>query len=297
MKTLIAVLLMAAGLAQVRAQVSLELVMPQEHFLPSESVPVTVRITNRSGQQMHLGAEPDWLTFSVESSDGFVVIKNAEVPVVGVFDLETSQMALKRVDLQPYFSMTKPGRYKVIATLRIKDWASQVASAPKFFDIINGALIWQQDFGVPVPDSPRPEARKYSLIKANYLREQLRLYVQVSDANLQRVYKVTSLGPVVSFAQPEAQVDRQCRLNVLWQTGAQIFNYSIVNPDGTLAQEETYDNFISRPRLTVNANGEVVVAGGNRRPKAHELPKVMMPAELPPMNAPDQPVPPSTPSK
>jgi hypothetical protein len=252
-------------------------------------VPVTVKITNRSGQRLHLGEEPDWLTFNVESSDGFVVIKSAEVPVTGPFDLETAQFALKRVDLQPYFTMSKSGRYKVVATLRIKDWSSHMASMPKFFDIINGAMIWQQDFGVPVPDSPRPEARRYTLQKANYLREQLRLYVQVSDVTSARVYKVTPLGALVSFSQPEAQVDRQSRLNVLWQTGAQMFSYTIVNPDGTLAREETYDNFISRPRLAVDDNGEVVVVGGNRRPKAQELPMVKSPAELPHQITPETP--------
>jgi len=73
------------------AQVSVEVVMDQEQFLPSEAVPVAVKITNRSGQPLHLGAEANWLTFSVESKDGFVVIKNAEVPVAGEFDLGSSE--------------------------------------------------------------------------------------------------------------------------------------------------------------------------------------------------------------
>lgn len=281
MKTLMAVLAAALFLSRAEAQVDVDLSLDQEQFLPNETLPLTVKITNRSGQQLHLGEDADWLTFSVESADGFVVIKNAEVPVTGAFDLETSQMAIKRVDLQPYFSMTKPGRYKVIATLRIKDWSVHKNSAPKYFDIINGALLWQQDFGVPAPDSPVPDVRKYSLEKANYLKEQLRLYVQVSDANMSRVYKVTALGPMVSFSQPEAQVDRQSRLVVLWQGGAQMFNYTVVNPNGTIAEEQTYDNFTSRPRLAVDENGNVVVVGGNRRPKPTELPVVQMPDQLP----------------
>ena len=281
MKTLIAGFLTVWLVLSAPAQISVELAMDQEQFLPNETMPMAVKITNRSGKQLRLGTEPDWLTFNVESSDGFVVIKESDVPVIGAFDLETSQMAIKRVDLQPYFSMTKPGRYKVTATLRIRDWASQVSSLPMRFDVISGALLWQQDFGVPVSDSPIPEGRKYTLLKANYLKEQLRLYVQVSDVSQARVYKVTALGPVVSFSQPEAQVDRQSRLNVLWQTGAQVFKYTIVSPNGMVFQEDYYDNFTSRPHLTVNDNGEVVVAGGNRRPKASELPVVHLPDQLP----------------
>src|ERR1019366_2523625 len=75
------------------------------------------------------------------SQEGFVVIRNGEVPVVDEFDLESSQMATKRVDLQPYFVMGKPGRYKVTATVRFKEWSLTVSSAPKHFDVINVAAL------------------------------------------------------------------------------------------------------------------------------------------------------------
>jgi hypothetical protein len=283
MKTLLVFGLAVLAFFRAAAQVDVELSLDQDYFLPSEAVPLAVKITNRSGQQLHLGADADWLTFNVESSDGFVVIKNADVPVQGEFDLETSQLAIKRVDLQPYFAMTKPGRYRVIATLHIKDWSVQIASAPLHFDVVTGAKLWAQDFGVPDGTNAAPEARKYTLEQANYLKEQLRLYVQVSDRSEALIYKVSVLGPMVSFSRTEAQVDRQSRLNVLWQTGAQSFSYTLVNPDGTVAATDYYDNFYSRPRLTVNENGEVVVQGGTRRPKPSELPLVKPPNELPPL--------------
>jgi len=220
MKTFLVTALAMLALLRAAAQVSVEVVLDQEQFLPSESLPVAVKITNRSGQRLHLGADANWLTFSVESTDGFVVNKSSDVPVVGEFDLESSQMGIKRVDLAPYFSLAKQGRYKLTATLRIRDWTAQVPSPTKFFDVIGGAKIWSQDFGVPVVGG-QPEVRRFTLEQANYLRSQLRLYVQVSDAPEARIYKVTALGPMVSFGQPEAQVDRTSRLHVLWQTGAQ----------------------------------------------------------------------------
>jgi len=286
MKTLFVFSLALLAFFRASAQVDVELSLDQNDFLPSESVPLAVKITNRSGQQLHLGAEPDWLTFNVEAEDGFVVIKNAEVPVTGEFDLETSQLGIKRVDLQPYFSMIKPGRYRVVATLRIKDWSAQVASAPAHFDVVSGAKLWAQDFGVPTGTNGAPEVRKYTLEEANYLKEQLRLYVQVSDSAEALVYKVSVLGPMVSFSHPEAQVDRQSRLNVLWQTGAELFTDAIVNPDGTVASLDYYDNFFSRPRLSVNDDGDVVVLGGTRRPKPMELPLVKAPDELPALTRP-----------
>jgi hypothetical protein len=286
MKTLFVFGLGLLAVLRVSAQVDVELTMAQDDFLPSESVPLAVKITNRSGQQLHLGADADWLTFNVEADDGFVVTKNAEVPVTGAFDLETSELAIKRVDLQPYFAMTKPGRYRVIATLHIKDWSSQLASAPKHFDVISGAKLWAQNFGVQDGTNLAPKVLKYSLEQANYLKEQLRLYVQVSDAAEAQVFKVTPLGPMVSFSHPEEQVDRQSRLNVLWQTGGQSFTYAIVNPDGTLALLDYYDNYFSRPRLAVNDDGDVFVKGGTRRTKPSELPLVKPPNELPPLTKP-----------
>jgi hypothetical protein len=289
MKTLFVLGLAVLGLLRASAQVDVELSLDQDQFLPSETLPLAVKIINRSGQQLHLGAAADWLTFNVEAVDGFVVLKNAEVPVTGAFDLETGQLGIKRVDLQPYFNLTKPGRYRIIATLRIKDWGAQIASAPKPFDVITGAKLWEQDFGVPQGTNGVPEVRKYTLEQANYLKNQLRLYAQVSDPAEAVVYRVSALGPMVSFSQPDSRVDRQGRLSVLWQTGAQTFSYAIVNPDGTVASTDFYENFFSRPRLTITNDGDVAVVGGTRRPRAAELPIVKAPNELPPLTKPVMP--------
>ena len=282
MKTFLVSILALAALFRASAQVSVELELEQDQFLPSETMRLAVKITNRSGQPVHLGADANWLTFNVESADGFVVIKNSEVPVLGAFDVESSQMATKRVDLQPYFSMNKPGRYKVIATVRIKEWLLTINSAPKHFDVINGAELWSQDFGVMVATNTAPEPRKYALIEANYLREQLRLYVQVSSSGGAHIFKVAPLGPLVSFSAPEAQVDRISQLHVLWQTGAQSFSYTIISPVGTVVSRDVYDNFNTRPHLTVNASGEVVVQGGVRRAKPSDLPVVKLSDTLAP---------------
>lgn len=287
MKTfLLAVFLAALALLRASAQVTVEIVLDQEQFLPSEAVPVAVKITNRSGQPLHLGAEPNWLTFDVESGDGLIVVKNAEVPVTGEFDLNSSQMATKRVDLAPYFGITKPGRYRIIATVRIKDWRAETASPAKNFDVITGARIWAQDFGVPAlagATNSAPEVRKYTLQKANYLRTQLRLYVEVSDAAEARVFKVVNIGKTVSFSSPETQVDRYSNLHVLWQSGASHFTYAVVNPDGGLVRQEVYDYAATgpRPRLNMADDGTVTVFGGVRRIQQEQMPMVKSPNELP----------------
>lgn len=290
MKTLF-LAVMCAGLTifQAAAQVTVEVVLDQEQFLPSEAVPVAVKITNRSGQPLHLGAEPNWLTFNVESADGLIVVKNAEVPVIEEFDLGSSQVATKRVDLAPYFGLARPGRYRVVATVRIKDWHAETPSAPKNFDVITGAKLWSQDFGVPIPagaTNRSPEVRKYTLQKANYLRTQLRLYVEVSDPAEAEVYKVVNIGKMVSFSNPEKQLDRYSNLHVLWQSGAAHFTYAVVNPDGALLRQEIYDYVSARPRLTMTDDGMVSVFGGVRRIQPEPMPMVKSPNELPALPAP-----------
>jgi hypothetical protein len=258
------------------AQISVNVTMNQEQFLPGESVPVYVHITNRSGQTLHLGDDNEWLSFLVESDDGFMVIKKSDPPVIGPFDLGSSEVATKRVDLAPYFSLTRNGRYKVTATLHIKAWSTDVGSAPLGFDIIQGAELWSQVFGVPDPavTNAPPRVRKYTLVEANYLRDQLRLYVQVTDAAGDSL-KVRAIGPMISFGQPEAQLDPVSNLHILYQNGASTFTYAVVDPSGDITEREVYDYVSTRPRLRQDDNGNISVYGGVRR------------VEMPPVEAPD----------
>ena len=267
------------------AQVDVKVVLDQDQFLPSETLPLAVRITNRSGQTLHLGADPAWLTFSVESDDGFIVTKNSEVPVLGEFDLGSSKVATKRVDLEPYFNLKRQGHYHITATLHIKAWNAQASSPPKGFDVISGAELWSGDFGVPVPPgvtNRTPEIRKYTLEEANYLHQQLRMYVMVSDHSGSRVFKVSAIGPMVSFSRPEPQLDQFSNLHVIYQSGARTFTYSVVSPDGKILRQDIYDYLDKRPRLGLNDAGEITVIGGVRRVKPDELPVVKLPDELPP---------------
>ena len=209
MKTIVATLLSLVALGSgAFAQILAEVTLDQEQFLPGEALPASVRITNRSGQKLQLGSEADWLTFSVESRDGSIVSKLGEPPVLGEFTFDTAKVATKRVDLAPYFSLTRAGRYRIVATVRIKAWGAQIASPAKDFDIINGSKFWAQDFGVPgsaAPNQP-PETRRYSLLQVTSLHSEIRVYVRVSDSSEARVLKVLPLGSMVSFGRPEVQV-------------------------------------------------------------------------------------------
>ena len=190
--------LLALAILPAAAQVTVEVMTDQDQFLKGESLPVAVKITNRSGQKLHLGGDNQWLTFNVDSYDGFIVLKNSEVPVMGAFDLESSQEATKHVDIAPSFGLNKQGRYKITATLNVKNWPQQINSKPKDFEIVPGAKLWSQDFGLPATNRA-PEMRRYSLEEASYLRGQKRLYVQVSDQAGGQIFATRALGPSVAI--------------------------------------------------------------------------------------------------
>jgi hypothetical protein len=112
------------------------------------------------------------------------------------------------------------------------------------------------------------------------------MYVQVSDESERQIFKVRALGPMVSFSQPEARLDPRSRLHVIWQSGARVFTYTIVNPDGDIVWQENYDYFNTRPRLQTDDAGNVTVLGGVRRVKPTDVPAVQPPVALPVAPAP-----------
>jgi len=255
------------------AQVSVEVVLDQDQILPSESLMVGVRITNFSGQTLRFGTDNDWLRFSIEGKDGYFVPTAGAVPVLGEFGIESSTVATKRVDVAPYFTLTKPGRYLITAVVRLKQWEEELVTKPKGFDVIAGTELWEQDFGVPNPsgETKAPEVRKYALQQAIHLK-QMKLYVRVSDRLESRIFGCFPLGPLVSFSNPEHQIDKQSNLHVLYQTGARSFNYSVVNPDAKLIVRQTHDYSDSRPVLRADREGRIFVAGGVRRFSRDDLP-------------------------
>lgn len=268
------VAILLGSLAYASGQVNIEIAQDQKQFVSGEALKVAVRITNLSGQVLRMGAEPDWLTFEVSSRDGTVIPKLGEVPVTGEFTLESSKVAIKRVNLAPYFALTQPGSYQVVATARLPGWKRELMSAPKNFDIIQGVKLWEQDVGVPkvgATNAGEPEIRRYILQQANYYPSQIRLYVRIADSYGKPI-RVLGIGPTVSFGRREAQVDKSSNLHVLFQEGPSAFNYTVCDLTGKILLRQTYDYTDSRPRLRADDEGSISVFGGNRRVTSSDVP-------------------------
>lgn len=255
-----------------QAQVQVVVELEQDQILPGESLWVATRVINYSGQTLSLGQGNDWLQFMIETPEGIPVSCRDTVPVEEAFELPSSKMATKRLDLTPYFDFERPRRYLLTATVRIPAWGQEVRSKPVSFEVVRGSTLWQQDVGLPVPggESRPPEVRRFILQQALHIKE-MKLYARVTDAGGTHIFGTLPLGPILSVSEPEKQIDAKTRLHVLWQTGARDFTYCIVGPDGKLIQRETHEFTDSRPRLGLNKEGQLGVRGGMRRPAANDF--------------------------
>jgi len=265
---------LAAGLVlaialNAHAQISVELVLEQDQFLRDETLPVKVRIVNRSGQTLRFGPGSDWLAFNVEMRDGKAVQKAEDLAVSGEFTLDSSMVATRLVDLSSAYKFEFPGRYNISAIVKVKEWGKEFPSKPKPLDIVRGTKLWEQEFGIPT-DSGTPEVRKYILQQARY-QKQLVLYLRVTDPGERYSYRCVPVGPVVSFNRPEAQVDRASNLHLLFQTGARSFRYAVFTPAAEPLVRQQYDYGRSRPTLRMNDAGGIFVHGGMRRILADDL--------------------------
>jgi hypothetical protein len=273
---------MLAGLSA-RAQstgVEVSLVMDESVFLPGEAVLVGVRIANLSGRALTFGTTTNWLNFHLETKRGAIIDRQSDVPVVGQFTLEATQVGTKWWNIQPYFDFEKPGAYVVHVEMRLPEWDEQLLSDGLTFTVQGARKTWEVAIGVPPgpgQSHEAPEIRRYALQTATR-RDGRKLYARVTDESETQIYRVVLLDRMLSFDNREQQVDAASRLHVLFQTGGITYTYCVLNPNGDLVIRERHDiTSEGRPRLAKDAEGLIQVAGGRRVPTISDIPPYVAP--------------------
>ena len=284
-------ILFVAGfsLPPANAQVTATLEINKSQLLPRETFFVRLKIVNFSGQTLVFGEDNNWLQFQIENEVGEVINPISEPPnVEGRFTVESSIRATKQIDLSSFYALEKAGRYKITAKLYVKQWGRLLSVNPVKFDIVNGSVLWQQMFGVPLKKGELPsqlKRRRYVLQKAKNLR-MMTLYVRVDDGPDGRVHKVSPVCPMVTFNEPVAQVDPTGNLHVLCQSGARTYNYSVLSPDGVIKIRHHYNIVGSRPRLGFR-EGKIVVVGGLKLLRPDDVPSRKNDKEKPKLIVPE----------
>ena len=253
------------------AQVTIELELDQKQYLPGETILAKVRVGNFSGQVLNFGATPDWLTFELQSADGVIVERRGSPAVLGEFQLDSSSIATKRVNLAPAFNVARSGHYRVTATVQVAVWDQRWASKVATFDVIKGTTIWEREFGLTNAVGGPPAMHKFALVEARYL-DRPTLYARLSDALEREVIAVRPIGTLLNFSKPDGQIDGHNRLHVIWQDGARTYSYVILGARGEVAARQTFQVTTTRPVLRPLGGQDIQVVGGQRVVTSHDLP-------------------------
>jgi len=261
--------------------VSAELSLEQNQLLPDEKMHLKLSIRNRSGQDLKLGTESDWISFTVLGEKNVVVrqLGADHVFIEGATNVPAGMSATREFNLTPYFDFRQPGSYTVRARIKIPQWGQEILVPPVAFTIIKGTRLGNlpdtdTEVGVPFlhgePGRP-PEVRRYFLERTDATAG-MRLYVRLTDGTGAQTLRLVPIGPYFSYSQPDVKLDSFNDLHVLHQTGGKEFTYCVIDTLGQILERQTYQYIDRRPALLKDASGGVHVAGGERVISAGDLP-------------------------
>ncbi len=257
---LIAAAILLASNAQ--AQIQVELKFKRVQYIAYEPVIATVDITNLAGREIELRDEGGerWFGFEITAGEGRFLERlnlEPEPPLkIGI-----GQTVSRRVNLTPLFPIHDLGPYHAKANVFFADLNKFFYSQAKVFHVVDVRPFWQRTVGVPEGDRGAGQMRTYSLL-SNRFPDHTKLYVRVEDKNTGAVYTTVSLGRVIAFDEPQAELDTANRLHVLHCAAPRSWAYSQVGPNGEIVRRATILETKTRPRLRRTAEGAVAVRGG-----------------------------------
>ena len=257
----LALVLFLATAAQ--AQIQVELKFKRLQYVAHEPVIAAVKITNLAGRDIDLHDENSqhWFGFEVTAGEGRLLAplgQNAPEPALHV---EAGKTVTRKVNLTPIFPVHDLGSYHVRANVYFADLNKFFYSQTKVFQIADARPIWQKTVGIPDGMPGAGEVRTYSLL-SNRFPDHTSLYVRVENKSRGVVYTTYSLGRVIAYDEPQAELDRANQLHVLHCAAPRSWAYSHIGLNGELLAHSTFMETKTRPRLRHAADGAIAVSGG-----------------------------------
>ncbi len=248
------------------AQVTVQLQLTKRIYMAYEPMTATVTVTNRTGKDFILGGSggQSWLSFNVlanamESIQPVAGGYNAEPVVLGA-----GKSIQKSVSLGKYYPLGSQGNYSIRANVYYHEFQQHFVSTTQGFTVSEGNMFWEQTAGLNdgsgLPGSTT--YRKFQLLSFQDA-EQMTLYVRLRDERARRVVACYPLGRLVPHRDPQATLDGENRLHVLYMAGPKLFAHTVVAADGEKLQQDLFEEKGgSSPRLMLSNNGSVGVRGG-----------------------------------
>ena len=241
-----------------RGQIQVDLKFKRLQYIACEPVVATMTITNLAGRDIELRDDnaQQWYGFEVTGDEGRN-LPPLPHPSESPLKIAAGTSVTRKINLTPLFPISDRGVYHVRANVFFADLNKFFYARAKVFEVTNARPIWQRTVG----NSTGSGVRTFSLM-TNRFPDHTSLYVRVEDKENNLVYATYSLGRLISFDEPHAEVDRDNRLHVLQCSAPSVWAYSVVSPNGKLLKHETYSQIRSAPKLRRTDDGRVAVSGG-----------------------------------
>jgi hypothetical protein len=246
-----------------RAQIQVELKFKRLQYVAHEPVMATIKITNLSGREIDLHDEngQHWFGFEVKAGEGRLLAPLERAASEPALHVQTGGTVTRQINLTPAFPVHDFGSYHVRANVYFADLNKFFYSQTKVFQIADARPIWQRTVGIPDGMPGAGEMRTYSLL-SNRFPDHTSLYVRVENKNLGVVHTTYSLGRVIAYDEPQAELDRANQLHVLHCAAPRTWAYSHIGLNGKLLAHSTFMETKTRPRLRHAADGAIAVRGG-----------------------------------
>ena len=262
--TVLAILLFGALL---NADVVMKLSMPRERYMTYEPVIANLALRNTSGQGLIFGHEAEFKGFLeiglFDMHDRPLKGSGTKVDLKGLI-LRPGADHHIRVNIGKWLDMRRAGFYKLKLFISHPMLKNEYESNFCTFDITNGQIFWQRNFGIPNLQGAQLgedlKIRSY-VIKTLQDKSNICFYLFVEDKN--KVYAVRHLGVLLGRELPSFELDSLNQLHMLLPISSKKFNYAIFDWHGNQEKQSYYR--ISRTVPTLfrqGTTGDVSVVGG-----------------------------------
>jgi hypothetical protein len=225
-------------LATARAQIDVKLRMARNTFVSGEPIPLSVSVTNHSGQDIVFQGNNRvaWMDVTVKSLNGNALTPLGQ-PAFGSVKVPLGQTMSRTVDLARLYPLQTMGNYSVYVVVRLPGQTTDgFMSNRLLFNVNNARPYWTQKIGLPGKPG---QGREFRVLEFNN-GSRTNLYVQVTDTRTGAALQTHSLGEVLMFRKPTVTLDNRQVMHVLYLLGPETWGHARVAPDGKLLGRELH---------------------------------------------------------
>jgi hypothetical protein len=261
LRQLLPLVLLGLLIAPASAQIDVKLQMSRKTYVAGETIPISVSITNNSGQDLVFQGDNrlGWIDFTVTSSRD-VPMTPLGRPTFGAVKIPLGQTMTRSIDLAQMFPLQSMGNYSVYGVVRLPGQTTDgFISNRLLFNINTARPYWSQKVGVP---GKAGETREYRVLNFTGGKKTT-LYAQVVDSRTGNPLQTHSLGEVLMFRKPSVAVDNRQVMHILYLIGPTLWAHARLGPDGTLLGRELHKRGAGPDPILVTLSSGIVQVGNS----------------------------------